>query len=243
VQSQPTLRAALFDLDDTLFDHTNASRAALKGVHGQHACFRTWSFEELERVHSTFLEEMHLDVLAGTKTVDDARLERFRRVFAAAGVTIDPATLESTAMAYRHAYLESRQPIDGARALLAALRPHVRIGIVSNNVRDEQEAKLRLCGLDSYVDALIVSGDVGISKPDPAIFRIALDRLGVEAGEAVMIGDSWSADVQGAREAGIRTIWFNRWNRPCPEPSWAIPELTSLNPLARALDHIFGDIQ
>src|SRR5262245_52744999 len=131
-----TAQAVLFDLDDTLFDHRGASRAALKIVQEGHDCLTTWSFDALERVHSRFLEETHADVLAGTKTVDSARLERFRRVFRMAGVDMDDERLESTAMAYRRTYLEHRRPVQGARALLAALKPRTRVAIVSNNVRD-----------------------------------------------------------------------------------------------------------
>jgi putative hydrolase of the HAD superfamily len=202
-------RAVLFDLDDTLFDHRGASRAALRIVQARHDCFSAWSFDALERVHSRFLEETHADVLTGATTVDAARLERFRRVFRMAGVEMDDDALESTAMTYRRTYLENRRPVDGARALLAALKPRVRIGIVSNNVRDEQEGKLALFGFASFIDELVVSAEVGIAKPDAAIFRIALERLGVAADHAVMIGDSWAADIEGARAAGIRAIWFN----------------------------------
>jgi HAD superfamily hydrolase (TIGR01549 family) len=236
----PTVRAVLFDLDDTLFDHSGAARSALQVVHAGHACFTTWPFDDLERGHAQFLEEAHLDVLAGTKSVDEARLVRFRRLFAAAGVDVDPDTLDATAMSYRRAYLESRGPIAGAAALLAALTEHVSIGIVSNNVRDEQEAKLRLCGFEPYVDALVVSGETGIAKPDPAIFNIALDRLGVSATDAVMVGDSWAADIVGARAAGIRAIWFNRTRLSCPDPSYDIEELHALQPVDSALTMILS---
>jgi HAD superfamily hydrolase (TIGR01549 family) len=236
----PTVRAVLFDLDDTLFDHTGAARSALRVVHAAHDCFTAWSFEDLERAHTRFLEEAHLDVLAGTKTIDEARLARFTRLFAAAGVEVEHDTLEATAMSYRHAYLARRGPIDGAGALLAALRPHVAIGIVSNNVRDEQEAKIRLCGFEPYVDALVVSGETGISKPDPAIFDIALTRVGVSADETVMVGDSWAADIEGARAAGIRAIWFNRARLVCPDPSRGVDELYALHPVDPALTMILS---
>ena len=49
-----------------------------------------------------------------------------------------------------------------------------------------------------------------MAKPDPRIFAIALERLGCAAADAVMIGDSWPADIEGARAAGVRAIWFNR---------------------------------
>ncbi len=101
---------------------------------------------------------------------------------------------------------------------MAAIKRRASLGIVSNNLLDEQQEKLRVCGLDELVDALVVSEEAGVSKPDPAIFRVALDRLRVRADETVMIGDSWAADVEGARAAGIRAIWFNPAGAAAPDP-------------------------
>jgi HAD superfamily hydrolase (TIGR01549 family) len=236
-------RAVLFDLDDTLFDHLGAARAALTVVHGQHACFRDRPFPEFERLHAAYLEELHQEVLAGARDIDDARIERFRRVFRAAGVTAGQSVLDATAAAYRRAYLEGRRPVDGALALLTALRPHVRIGIVSNNLLDEQQDKIRLCAFTPFIDALVVSEEAGIAKPDPAIFHLALQRLGCSADEAVMVGDSWAADVEGARAAGIRVIWFNRTEQICPDRSLVAGELRALDPVERAIAVIFGEGQ
>jgi HAD superfamily hydrolase (TIGR01549 family) len=225
----------LFDLDDTLFDHQRAARAALAVVHAQHAAFRRWVFEEFALAHAGFLEELHESVMAGSIGIDEARVERFRRLFAASGVQAEQACLASTAVAYRGAYLAARGPIDGAVRLLAALKSRVQIGVVSNNLLDEQRGKLRCCGLEPFVDALVVSEEAGVSKPDPAIFAIALDRLGCEAADAVMVGDSWIADVQGARAAGIRAIWINRAGRPMPDPSNGVLTLHALDPLPLAM--------
>jgi putative hydrolase of the HAD superfamily len=114
---------------------------------------------------------------------------------------------------------------------MSAIKRHGRIGIVSNNLLEEQQEKLQICGLDVFVDALIVSEETQVSKPDPAIFRIALDRLGVEPSESVMIGDSWAADVLGARAAGIRAIWFNPNGAPPPDPNVDVRQLTNFEPV------------
>ena len=228
----------LFDLDDTLFDHRHAARQALTRVHQMHACFAARQFPLFEDEHARVLEEMHRRVLAGEIGIDDARLERFRRLFEAAGGTADDALLQETAMAYRHRYLETRRPVEGARELLAAVKPLARVAIVSNNLLDEQQQKLRLCGFDLYVDELVVSEEAGSWKPDPAIFRIALARLGCEAAETVMIGDSWSADIEGARAVGIRAIWFNPSAAEPLDPS--IARIARWAPLAPVLDAIFG---
>src|SRR5919201_4409000 len=186
-------RAILFDLDDTLFDHHAASRSALRRVHASSPAAERVSFEIFEQHHIRYLEEMHIEVLAGRVGLDDARRERFRRVFAALGLEVRPEEAAAAAAAYRAGYLDERRPMDGAVELLAALAGCVRIGIVSNNLVDEQREKLQVCGLTPFVDALVVSEEVGVLKPDPRIFQAALTRLAVDRGAAIMVGDSWAA--------------------------------------------------
>jgi putative hydrolase of the HAD superfamily len=231
-------KVVLFDLDDTLFDHASAARAALRGVHGAHHGLASRDFAAFERDHAQHLEDLHVRVVAGEIGIDEARIERFRRLLAQSGVSADDDLLARIAAGYRRSYLDARAPIDGARDLLAALEGRVKIGVVSNNLLEEQREKMRHCGLDAYVDALIVSEEAGVSKPDPAIFAIALERVGAAAGDAVMIGDSWAADIQGAIAAGVRAIWFNRFNRPLPRAD--VASFDAFVPIQPVLDLIFG---
>src|SRR4029453_17795860 len=150
--------------------------------------------------------------------LEQARRERFRRLFAAVGVTPGDDVVAEAADTYRGGEIRIRRAIAGAPALLAAVRQRSQVGIVSNNLLEEQQGKLRQCGLDRFVDELGVSEETGMSKPDPRIFQIALDRLGRRADEVVMVGDSWAADVLGARAAGIRGIWFNPARTLSPGP-------------------------
>lgn len=230
VEPSSAPRAVLFDLDDTLFDHRRSARAALQEVHRGHAA--DLDFAAFERQHGIFLEEMHVEVLAGRIGLDEARRERFRKVFLALGVTIDAQAVDAVASAYRTGYMKSRRALHGAAALLTALRPHARIVIVTNNLLDEQQDKLRYCGLAAMVDALVASEDVGVSKPDPAIFRIALDRAGVQADRAVMVGDSWANDIAGAHDAGIRAVWFNPERVARPAELANVVEIHALEPAA-----------
>ena len=87
----------------------------------------------------------------------------------------------------------------------------------------------------ALVDVVVVSGDEGMSKPDPRIFQIALDRLGVTAPQAVMVGDSWATDITGATRAGIRAVWFNPRARPMPAKPEAVAEIRSLTPVSVVL--------
>jgi putative hydrolase of the HAD superfamily len=127
--------------------------------------------------------------------------------------------------------MASRRIVPGAVAFLAALRPHVRTAVVTNNTVLEQDEKLATFGLWQHVDALVTSEECRTTKPDPAIFQAALQRLDIAADEAVMVGDSWKNDIVGATQCGIRAVWLNRHGAPCPDPDLAI-EVTSLEPVA-----------
>ena len=231
------VRAVLFDLDDTLFDHRHCARSALEGVRRLHTCFDRFDDARLEAAHAQILEELHLDVLAGRLDIDSARIERFRRLYGRAGIEADTPLAARAAAMYRDQYILARTPVQGAIPLLAAVREHAQVVIVSNNLLEEQQAKLRHCGLDRYVDVLVVSGEVGASKPDPRIFTTALHRADVAASEAVMVGDSWANDIEGARRIGIAAIWFNRTETPPPDPD--VPTIHSLEPAEAVMEVIF----
>jgi putative hydrolase of the HAD superfamily len=221
------LRAVLIDLDDTLFDHTHSSGVALQAVYAAHPALAGVPFGTFRAEHAVLLEELHLEVLRGFRTLDAAREERFRRLLTRYGV--NGAAAQAAAL-YRAAYLADYRPVPGALALLEWLRGRVAVVVVTNNAQAEQETKLRRLRMTHLVDALVVSATVGAAKPDPAIFAAALEQVGALPTQAVMLGDSWAADVCGAYAVGMRAIWLNRHNRPRPDAT-PVAELTSLEPL------------
>ncbi|MEO6213371.1 MAG: HAD-IA family hydrolase [Vicinamibacterales bacterium] len=235
------IRTVLFDLDDTLFDHHYSARSALSVVRAMHVCFEQMGISDLEAAHATIQDALHLEVMVGRLDLDVARVERFRQLYRAAGVEPDTAIASRTAAAYRKAYVASRQPVPGAAELLAAVGARARVGIVSNNLLEEQREKLRHCGLEEYCEVLVVSEEVGVSKPDPRIFQVALSRLGSVADHAVMVGDSWTADVMGAIAAGIRPVWFNRTGLPMPAAHSGVAVITSLERTAETMTTIFDE--
>jgi len=235
-----TTRAVLFDLDDTLFDHWHCTHQALEALQGVHPRFRRWSLCEFGERHSLLLEQFHLDVLAGRLTVDDARIQRFSRLMEEAGEAVTPGGAAGMAADYRRAYVAAWRLVPGALELLDALHPHAPIGVISNNVVGEQIEKIRACGLAPFLDTVVISEEAGVAKPHPRIFEIALARLGSSADETVMVGDAWAADIAGARSAGMRAVWFNRFGAVAPE-TWDVAELASFAPAADAAQVILGD--
>jgi putative hydrolase of the HAD superfamily len=102
-------------------------------------------------------------------------------------------------------------------AVLAELRPRYRLGMITNGAPDLQRLKLAGTGLAELFDPLVVSGDLGVGKPDPAIFAHALALADAAPDEAAMIGDTWHRDITGALGAQMRAaIWINPANAPPP---------------------------
>jgi putative hydrolase of the HAD superfamily len=231
------ITAVLFDLDDTLFDHRACTRAALAALRERVPAFRDVPAEPFEAEHRRLLEELHLEVLAGRMTVDQARIERFRRLLAVAGGTAGAPAADGVAAAYRAAYVEHWRPVDGALDLLSALHGRVAIGVVTNNVASEQRQKIATCGFAPLLDAVVISEEAGVTKPDPRIFELALDAVKRQAEETVMVGDAWETDIVGASAAGIRAIWFNRVGAQSPDRR--VPEITSLVPAGSVLSLLF----
>ena len=222
--------AVLFDLDDTLVDHQHANRAAVAGVRERFRALQRVGLDDLVAENARLLDQLHRGVALGHLTVDAARLERYRWLFAYAGADNDPNAADA-ARAHRVLYRKHRRRVPGALELLQALSPRVRIGVVTNNTHAEQREKLATFGLAPHVEVLVTSEQVGVAKPDSRIFAAALARLDCAPGDAVMIGDSLVNDVQGALAAGISAVWFDRFGGRLP-PKVAVPVLTSLEPTA-----------
>jgi len=109
--------------------------------------------------------------------------------------------------------------VDGAAEALMQLRRRYRLAVLTNaqeSSADDMAAAMRRVGLDVYIGTYITSRDIGVLKPDPAFFRAGLRALDVAAGETVMVGDSYEADVLGARRAGLHAVWYNPRRAPCP---------------------------
>ncbi|MGI0139781.1 MAG: HAD family hydrolase [Thermoplasmata archaeon] len=230
----------LFDLDDTLFDDRFSRVAALRGIRTREPIFRRVPLPQLVEEYGRLLDLLHDLTLSGELSKWDARSLRFERLAMYCGSTIEDATARRLAREYHETYQLHRRSVPGSPKLLERLRHRAKIGVVTNNLPEEQVEKLEAIGLRSAVDELVVSGAVGYRKPDPRIFEIALRRTGFDAPSAVMIGDSWENDVLGARAAGIRPIWLNRFDAPSPEPGRVV-ELTSYRPLGPVIERIAGD--
>ncbi len=232
-------RVVFFDLDDTLYDHRTASRAALRALRDDYPSLRRRPVEWLFSRYAQALETGHRRLMAGRLTPANARVLRMRFLFRGAGEELSAREATHRMELYRTVYQAHERSIPGSAALLRSLRRRHRVGILSNNRTREQRGKLARIGLAPLIDLLVTSEMTGWAKPDRRIFTYALRAAGVEARGAVMVGDSWAADIRGAIDAGMPAVWFNRDGAPLPEPL-PVAAIARWTPAAEAAKTIEG---
>lgn len=110
------------------------------------------------------------------------------------------------------------------------------MALVTNGAACLQREKLAASGLSEYFEAVVVSADLGVAKPDPSVFEHALSSLGLDPDDAVMVGDSLSKDVEGALAAGLGAVWVNRSGRSAQ--STDLIEVSTLSGLPDALSRL-----
>lgn len=110
--------------------------------------------------------------------------------------------------AFERATRENLAPVDGVVETIRRLDGHLHQGIVSDIDTWEGERLLELFGVTEHLDAVTTSEEVGRTKPDPAMFETALEKAGVEPEQALMVGDRYKNDMEGASAVGIRTVAF-----------------------------------
>jgi HAD superfamily hydrolase (TIGR01549 family) len=228
------IKAVFFDVDDTLYDHSYHIHQAMTAVREEFSFLQEFSIEYLKGLSHKFLEEVHERLLRGEITVEESRKIRWQKFIE---VTRKPK-MDAMKLAnfYSTSYYKNERAVPGAIELLQILKGSYTIGIISNNLLDEQLNKMRRIGIVEHIDTFAISEEVGVAKPDPKIFEVALERAGVTADEAILIGDSWNNDVLGALQVGIRPIWFNRNETESLDSG--ITEISSFTPARNVLGYI-----
>jgi HAD superfamily hydrolase (TIGR01509 family) len=212
------------DLDDTLIDTDAGSAARLEAA--VRRVYEVNPHIDPVRARAAFEAGM----MANPVTV--GRMPAFAD---ALGVARDSEVAVAARDAYNAIILDVLEWVEGAEAILAPLRARYRLAIVTNGATDFQWPKVRKFGLQDLVDYVIVSGDYGVRKPDPAIFEHLLAKAGADAARTAHVGDSIHTDVAGARAAGLTAVWYPPRHREHDDPGEHTPHAV-IETLADLLD-------
>jgi putative hydrolase of the HAD superfamily len=190
------IQAVLFDLDGTLYDR---DEVVLRVAHEQFETFK-------DRLSGIDRDRL----IARTLELDDHGYARRVDVYRAllADQPVDAALASDLEKHFWDCYCRHCvRPEDTVKTLEALRAAGKKLGVITNGPIEWQSRKLRTLGLTDYFDDVIISDAVGIAKPDPRIFSLALERLGVSAAESMYVGDHPQIDIAGARAAGLRAAW------------------------------------
>lgn len=150
--------------------------------------------------------------------------------------------LDTTTAVLNSAFLNAMADIctllPGAKELMDALQGKVKMGIITNGFTELQAIRLERMGMTDYFDHVVISEEVGVAKPDFAIFDHAHRISGAPAKEPMlMVGDNPHSDILGGIDFGIETCWLNVDCKPRPsgiEPHYQVASLSELKALLLA---------
>jgi len=219
----------LLDADGTLFDYDKAESKALRtslvriGIRFRpeyHATYRT--------INAALWKAFERNEITQT----EVRTKRFEQLFDEIGVQADATAFDSL---YLEALSREADLIDGARSVLAQLAKHAKMVLLTNGIPHVQRSRLARSELAPYFQAIIISGEIGVAKPDPRIYEATFDAIrNPRKATVLMVGDSLTSDIQGGNNAGIDTCWYNPTRHPSPRdptPTYEIASLDELVPL------------
>ncbi len=205
------IKAIFFDFDETIFDHKHSAGKGLEELGKDYPALLSVPLEELETELWRLMDWNYGRVLKKEITPMEARVERIEGLFRYVEAEVPKHDLPRLAEIYSATYGEHSSFIEGVDELIGELRERgYYLGIITNGMTKTQRARLEQLGLDHYFDRMIASEEANSEKPNPEIFHYALDFADCRPEEALMIGDAWDKDIEGAIAVGMKAIWFKR---------------------------------
>lgn len=215
---KPPISDVFFDLDHTLWDFERNSALTYQHL-----------FEEfrLEVPLQAFLDlyvplnlKYWKEFREGRIDKETLRFNRLKTVFDELGYSLTSRQIHNISEAYIDQLSSHTHLVPNCLEILDYLKERYRLHIITNGFEEIQGRKLRNSRIDGYFTEVVNSDRAGVKKPDPRIFRMALDATGIAPENGVMIGDSLEADVEGARAVGMQALHFNVHGEPghglCP---------------------------
>ena len=227
-------RLVVFDLDDTLLDHRAAERAALADVHRLHdAHLGPHDLGHLQATYHACNVPLWRDFGAGRITSADLKRLRSERLLEALGCEgLDADTFSDD---YLARYAEHWRWADGARAAFHAVADALPVGVLTNGFSEQQRSKLeKLPEIAERAAFVVISEEVGVMKPDPALFDHVLEvasgalGTGLEARDVLYVGDSYHSDVLGGTGAGWPVAWLHGDPERAPDGVFCFSEWGAL---------------
>jgi putative hydrolase of the HAD superfamily len=225
-----SIKAILFDIDDTLFDRDKVQAEMVHHLIQEFSdLFERFNHDELLKF---FLETDRIatEEFDHGADIEEVRVRRFRNFLKMLGLPEDRA--EELNASYIQAYPLLDAPMDDVEYVLEQLSGKYQLGIVSNGSPEVQYSKLDTLGIRHLFECIVISEELGHRKPDPRIFLEATKLLSRLPEECIYIGNLFETDILGAKNAGLKACWLNRRDpltaRMDIEPDYEVKNLRGL---------------
>jgi len=220
----------LFDADETLLDYASAEAAALeRAAMDRLGRFRPSDLDVYRRIN----QALWLAYERGEITRQALREQRFDHWLSEIGASDSGRAFGEH---YLHRLGERADLIPGAVETLTVLKEQYRLALITNGFSQVQRERLAHTPFADWFSPVIISEEVGASKPEPKIFDIALQRMGGPChSQVLLIGDSLTSDMAGGIGYGLDTCWFNPHELTRPDDLNVTYEIASLPDLAAML--------
>lgn len=213
-------KTVLLDADGTLLDFEATERQALRR-----------SMENRGIVYSEAVLAVYLSINVplwaahhrGEISREELMVKRFQDFGKALGLEADP---EEWNREYLDHLGDCGDVLPGAVELLKALKPHCTLALATNGLADIQRRRLKDNPVTPYLDAIFISEEMGVGKPDRRYFEKVLGALHADPAATVMVGDDLNSDIQGAINAGLDSIWYSRSQEKSPLPTYQADRLS-----------------
>lgn len=223
----------LFDADGTLFDYDKAEARALRRTFRELGCSYEARYAD---VYRQINGEIWSDFEQGKISQHRLRTRRFELLFEDIAVECDP---EAFSTKYLLHLADGTDLLEGAEEVARRLHGKAGLVLITNGIADVQRPRFASSGLSEYFVDIVISEEVGASKPDPRIFDAAFQVMAWPKTEEVLIvGDSLTADIKGGNNYGIDTCWFNPRQDLCTLDVKVHFEITELRELLTLFENI-----
>jgi putative hydrolase of the HAD superfamily len=215
-----------FDLDHTLWDFETNSAKTFEKI------FRDNNINVSILVFLNYYKPINFEYwrLYRNEKISKEKLRygRLKNTFDKMNFKISDTLIDQLSDDYIYNLSNFNVLFDGTIEILDYLKSKYQLHIITNGFSEIQANKIKNSKIDAYFDKIITSDSVGVKKPNPKIFEYALKVANATKNESIMIGDSWEADIMGAKNFGIQPIYCNFENQPIDPSIISISHLLEL---------------